>query len=149
MVNFPTWIHDCDPHGPALYDFFLSFDTSINSTVAFSSLENSDHVAASVSIAFPSKSKGDEIDFPLISQFFYYPCAKWDSLWDHLRDVPWEDTFKLRVSAAAAEFCEWVQVGINVYILRRKYQVNNLHSFPLLSAACAAATTHKNYFFCF
>ena len=33
-------------------------------------------------------------------------CADWDGLRDHLRDVPWEDTFKLSASAAACEFCK-------------------------------------------
>ena len=42
--------------------------------------------------------------------------ADWEGLHDHLRDVPWEDIFKLGASAAASEFCEWVQVGIDVYI---------------------------------
>ena len=37
---------------------------------------------------------------------------------DHLEDVPWEDIFKLSASAGASEFCEWVQVGIDVYIPR-------------------------------
>ena len=31
--------------------------------------------------------------------------------------------FKLSASAAASEFCEWVQVGIDVYIPHCKYQV--------------------------
>ena len=35
MVNFPAWIPDCDSHSPALLDFFLSFDASISSTMAF------------------------------------------------------------------------------------------------------------------
>ena len=35
---------------------------------------------------------------------------------DYLRDVLWKDIFKLSASAAASEFCEWVQVGIDVYI---------------------------------
>ena len=39
MVNFPTRIPDCDSHSPALLDFFLSSDTSICSTMAFSPLE--------------------------------------------------------------------------------------------------------------
>ena len=30
-----------------------------------------------------------------------YSCADWDGLRDHLRDVPWEDIFKLSASAAA------------------------------------------------
>ena len=38
----------------------------------------------------------------------------WDGLRDHLRDVPWEDIFILSASAAASEFFEWVQVGIDV-----------------------------------
>ena len=48
--------------------------------------------------------------------------ADWDSFDDDLRDVSWEDIFKLSVSAAT-EFCEWVQVGIDVYIPGHKYQV--------------------------
>ena len=30
-----------------------------------------------------------------------YSCADWDGLRDHLRDVPWEDIFKLSAFAAA------------------------------------------------
>ena len=63
-----------------------------------------------------------------------------------MRDVPWEDIFKLGASAAASEFCEWVQVGIDVYIPHRKYQVKS-HSSPWFSAACAAAIVHRNHFF--
>ena len=73
-------------------------------------------------------------------------CADWDGLCDHLRDVPWENIFKLSASAAASEFCGWVQVGIDVYILHRKYQVKP-HSSPWFSAACAAAIVHRNHFF--
>ena len=36
-----------------------------------------------------------------------------------LRDVPWEDIFKLSASAPAREFYGWVQVGIDVYIAHR------------------------------
>ena len=50
-------------------------------------------------------------------------------------------------SAAASEFCEWVQVGIDVYIPHRKYQVKP-HSSPWFSAACVAAIVHRNHFFC-
>ena len=63
-----------------------------------------------------------------------------------MRDVPWEDIFKLSASTAASEFCEWVQVGIDVYIPHRKYQVKP-HSSPWFSAACAAAIVHRNHFF--
>ena len=54
--------------------------------------------------------------------------------------------FKLSASAAASEFCEWVQVGIDVYIPHRKYQVKP-HSSPWFSAAFAAAIVHRNHFF--
>ena len=64
-----------------------------------------------------------------------------------MRDVPWEDTFKLGASEAASEFCDWVQVGIDLYIPHRKFQVEP-HSSPWFSAACAAAIVHRNHFFC-
>ena len=63
-----------------------------------------------------------------------------------MRDVSWEDIFKLVVSATASEFCQWVQVGIDGYIPHRKYQVKS-HSSPWFSAACAAAIVHRNHFF--
>ena len=75
-----------------------------------------------------------------------YSPADWDGLHEHLRDVPWEDIFKLSVSAAASEFCECVQAGIDVYIPHLKYQVKP-HSPSLFSAACAAAIVHRNHFF--
>ena len=40
--------------------------------------------------------------------------------------VPSEDIFKFKASAAAAkEFFEWVQVGIDVYIPHHKSQVKS------------------------
>ena len=59
MVNFSTWIPDCDSHSPALLDFFLSSDVDICSTMAFPPLGNSDRVVVSVSIDFPLNSKRD------------------------------------------------------------------------------------------
>ena len=143
IVNFPTRIPDCDSHSPALLNFFLSSDASICSTVAFPPLGNFDHVVVSVSIDFPINSKQDT-PFHRVA----YDCshADWDGLRDYLRDVPWEDISKLSASAAANEFCEWVQVGIDVYIPHRKYQVKP-HSSPWFSAVCAAAIVHRNHFF--
>ena len=43
-------------------------------------------------------------------------CADYGGLCDHLRDVPWEDIFNLSATDADSEFCEWVEVGIDVYI---------------------------------
>ena len=58
-----------------------------------------------------------------------------------------ENIFKLGASAAASEFCEWVQVGADVYMPHRKYQVK-LHSSPWFSAAFAAAIVNRNHLFC-
>ena len=59
-----------------------------------------------------------------------YSHVDWDGLHDHLRDVTWENIFKLGASAATSEFCEWFQVGIDVlYIPHGKYQVKP-HSSP-------------------
>ena len=111
--------------------------------MAFPPLGNSDHVVVSVSIDFPINSKQD---IPFHCMAYDYSCADWDGLHDHSGDVPWEDIFKLSVSAAASKFYEWVQVGIDVYIPHRKYQVKP-HSSPWFSAACAAAIVHRNHFF--
>ena len=120
MVNFPTQIPDFHSHSPALLDLFLSSDASICSTMAFLPLGNSDHVVVSVSIDFPSNSQWDA---PFHRIAYDYSCADWDVLCDHLRDVPWEYIFKLGASAAASEFCDWVQVGIDEYVPHHKCQV--------------------------
>ena len=143
IVNFPTQIPVCHSHSPALLYLFISSDGSIWSTMAFPPLGNSDHVVVSVSIDFPINSIQDTLFHHMV---YDYSRAQWDGLCDRLRDVPWEDIFKLRAPAAASEFCDWVQVGIDVYIAHRKYQVKP-HSSPCFSAACAAAIVHRNQFF--
>ena len=78
IVNFPPCILDCDSHGPALLDLFLSSDTGISSTMAFPPLGNSDHVVVSVSIDFSR----------FIAWLYNNSCTDWDGLHDHLRDIP-------------------------------------------------------------
>ena len=111
--------------------------------MAFPPLGNTDHVVVSVSIDFPINSKQDT---PFHRMAYDYSRANWDGLRNHLRDVPWEDIFKLSASTAASEFCECAQIGIEVYIPHRKYQVKP-HSSPWFSAVCAAAIVHRNHFF--
>ena len=142
MVAFPIRIPGCDSHSPALLGLFLSSEASVCSTMAFPPLRNSDHFLVSVSIDFPSNSQWNA---PFHRIAYDYSHADWDGLRDHLRYVPWED-FKLGASAAASEFFECVQVGIDVYIPHRKYQVKP-HLYPWFSAACAAAIVHRNHFF--
>ena len=101
MVNFPTQIPDFHSHNPALLDLFISSDTSICSTMAFPPMRNSDHVIILVSIDFPNNSQ-QHAPFHRIA--YDCSCANWDGLHDHLRDVPWEDIFKLGASAATEFF---------------------------------------------
>ena len=111
--------------------------------MVFPPLGISDHVVVVVSIDFLSNSKWDA---PFHCIAYDYSCADWDGLPDDLRDISRGDIFKLSASAVASEFCEWVQVGVDVYIPYRKYQVKP-HSSPWFSAAYAAAVFHRNHFF--
>ena len=95
-------------------------------------MRNFDHVVVSVSIDFPSYLQWDAL-FHHIA--YDYSCANWDGLCDHLRDNPWEDIIKVSASAAASEFCEWVQAGIDVYIPLRNCQVKS-HGFSPMVFSC-------------
>ena len=116
MVNFPFWIPDCD--SPTVLLFWIDLFLL---TLVF--------VLQWLSFLL-------EILVMLMSQF---PLT-----FHQIHNS--KNIFKLRASAAASEFCEWVQVGIDLYISHCKYQVNP-HSFPWFSAACAAAIVHSNQFF--
>ena len=120
MINFPNRIPDRDSLTVPLFCIYFSSDASICSKMSFPPLENSDHAVVSVSIDFQSNSKRDAKFHHIAHDSFR---ANWDGLRGHLGDVPWEDIFKFGASAATSEFCEWVQVRIDVYIPHRKYQV--------------------------
>ena len=126
MVNFPTWILDCDSNSPALLGLFISSDASICSTMASVPLGNSGHIIVSVSIYFSLNSQRDA---PFHCIAYDYSHADLDGLRDHLRNVPWEAIFRLSASAAASEFGEWVHIGTDVYTPHCKYQVKP-HSSP-------------------
>ena len=63
-------------------------------------LGNSNHIVVSVSIEFPSDSQRDAL-FHCIA--YDYSDADFGGLHDLLRDVPWEDIFKLSASTAASK----------------------------------------------
>ena len=112
--------------------------------MTFPPLGNSDHAVVSASIEFPSYSTQQDAQFHRIA--YGYCHTDYGGLCDHLRDVPWEDIFKLNASTATSEFCEWVQAGINVYISPKNYQVKP-HSSPWFVAASGVPIVHRNHFF--
>ena len=128
-VNFPTRIPDCDSHSPTLLDLFLSSDDSICFTMAFPQLGNSDHVVVSVSIGFPSNSQRD-VPFHRIA--YDHSRAEWDGLRHHLRDVPWDDIFKLGASVNFARGFRLELMYISLIETIRS-SLTHLHGFQLLA----------------
>ena len=75
--------------------------------MAFPPLGNSDHVVVSLSIDFPTNSQWDA---PFHRIAYDYSRADWDGLCDHLRDVLWEDIFKLSASMLLVNFVSEVRL---------------------------------------
>ena len=105
------------------------FYNGICSSMTFPPMGNSDLFVASVSIDFPTNSQQDA---PFHRIVYDYSHADWDGLHDHLRDVPWEDIFKLGASAAASEFCEWLELMYISLIENIRSSLTHLHGFQLL-----------------
>ena len=82
-----------------------------------------------MSLSFHWLSNNSKQDALFHDLAYDYSHTGWNGLHDHLRDVPWEDTCQLSASAAASEFCECIQVRIDVHVPHHKYQVKP-HSFP-------------------
>ena len=152
MVNFPTWIPDCDSHNPALLDLFISSDASICSTMVFPRLRYPDQAVVSVSIDFPLNSKQDapfhQIAYDFQLQRYIYINFNLNPLTiftSSSRSTKLKDIFKFGTSAAASECREWVQIETDVYIPHCKYQIKP-HSSPCFSAACTDVIVHRNHF---
>ena len=109
--------------------------------MGFLPLETSDHdhVVVSVSTDFQSNSWWD-ILFHCIA--YDYSCADWDGHPDHLRDVPWENMFKL--SASDANYVSRFRLELICISFTKSI---NPHSSPWFSASCPAAMVHRNHFF--
>ena len=96
---------------------------------------------------FPLTFLQNETGMPLFHRkAYHYSRVNWNGLCDHLRDVPWEEIFKLGASASAAEFFAWTLVEIDLYIPHRKYQIKP-HLSLWFSAACAVVIARRNHSF--
>ena len=131
MVKFSTRIPDCDSHSLPLLDLFISSDASIFATVAFPPRGNSDHVNVSVSIDFLANSQRDP---PFHCIAYDYSHADWDDLREYLRDVPWEDIFKLGASAVLVNFVSGLRLELMYISLieNTRPSLIDLHGFQLL-----------------
>ena len=88
------------------------------STVVFPPLGNSDHVV-SVSMGFPSNSKGD-VSFHCLA--YDYCCADWVGLCDHLKDVTLENlALNLVLLLLLLNFLSESRFALMYIFLHRKY----------------------------
>ena len=111
--------------------FWISFFFLYLFYNGFPSIRKFWYVIVSVSIDFLSNSQRDAL-FHRIA-YDDYSFADWDGLCDHVRDVPCEDIFKLGFLVLLVT-CEWVQVGIDVYIsVYIRSILTDLHGFQLLA----------------
>ena len=62
-----------------------------------------------------------EVNAPFHWTAFGYSYTDWKGLPEDIKDVLWEDIFKLGASAAVFKFCYWIKVGIDVYVSHCKY----------------------------
>ena len=99
--------------------------------MAFPPLGNSDHVVVSVPTDFPSNLQQDAT-FHRIA--YDYSSSDLDGLCDHLRDVPWENIFKLSASALLVNFVSGFRLKLICIslILSIRSSLTHLHGFRLL-----------------
>ena len=130
MVNFCTYIPESDSYTLVLLDWFISFNTSICSTVAFSPLVSCNYVYL-VSIDLSSNSKGG---VPFSCMAYDYSQADLNSFCDCLRVIQWENIFKLDPSAAANNFISGFMLKLMYISIIVNIMLNliHLHGFQQL-----------------
>ena len=143
LVDFPTRYARRDDQNPSLLDLFLSSNPNICKVSGSSPLGKSDHAVVDVEINLNISAANDS---PYHRTLYSFHRGDWDSFRDFLRDMPWNDIFKLSADECAKEVVSWLQEGIDVFVPHRTYQVKP-HSNPWFSPACAAAISHRNHYF--
>ena len=126
-----------------LFWIYLLLDTSICSTMVFPPFGNSKHVIVSVSIDFSSYSYLMPYFIKLLMTNLVLSGMVFMIIWEMFHGMVSLDSVLLLLLVI---FCEWVQVGTDVYIPHQKYKVKP-HLSPWFSAACVTAIVHRNHFF--
>ena len=126
-INFPTCIPDSGLSQSYSFGFIYFLWGEYLFCNAFSSIGKSWSWCCLSFIDFPSNWKR----IPHLNCIACdYSFVNWDGFCDHFRDAPREDIFKLGAPATASEFCDWVQLGVDVYIPHCKYQVKPHYLSP-------------------
>ena len=84
---------------------------------------------------FPHFPTNSQQDAPFHRIAYDYSRADWDGLCDHLRDVPWEDIFKLGLLLLLVSFVSGFRLELMYVSLIENVRSNltHLHGFqPLL-----------------
>ena len=102
---------------------------------------NSNHSIVSVSVSYSSPSA----TFKPFHRTVQFGKADWDGFRCFLADVPWSSVLSLGPALAADELSHWMNLGMEIYIPSRTYQIR-AHSQPWYTPACAAAIAHCNHF---
>ena len=123
MVNFFTRIPDCDTQSCS-FELFFSYASMFY--CGFHCIGEFDVV--SVSIEFLSNSKGD---CPFHGTACEYFRADWDGLCNHLRNVLWDDIFKLGASVAGTDFVSrsWLELMNLSLIENMRSSIFHLNGF--------------------
>ena len=142
MVNFPTRIPDCDSHSPALLDLFLLMLVFV---LQWLSLHW--EILIMLLSQFPLTLHQTQNRMSRFIVQLMTILMLTGMVFMIMQEMSHGKILLSLMLPAASEFCEWVYVGINVYIPHhQKYQVKP-DSSPWFSAACAAAIVQRNHFF--
>ena len=130
MVNFPTWIPDCDSHCPVLLGFFL-----LTQYLFYNYLPSIGKFWSCFCLSCLQLSFKLNRGCPILSCSLYdYSCADWDSLCDHLKDVTWEVSLNLVPLQLVLNFMCWSRLEFMYVslIINIRSSLTHLYGFQLL-----------------
>ena len=141
LVKSPTRIPDRDSDGSYLLDLFLTSHPDDFQPSVESPLGSSDHCVVSISSCFTSSRH----EGPYHRTVLRYRDADWDGLRNFIANIP-KEKLSGDPTVAAQELLEWIQVGIEIYVPSKTYQVRPA-SQPWFTPECSAAIAHRNHYF--